>query len=102
MNEQAQAQREDENKRELQIIERNLEYHAALQKQLEELEARKQQELQDFLKEKAAVDEIVRKIAMEDERFNLASFETVTDVPIGIIKLNFKSKWKQRNSLNPS
>ena len=47
--------------------EKTLQYHKALADQLAGLEQRKQQDFEQFLKEKAMVDEIVRKIAKEDE-----------------------------------
>ena len=46
--------------------ERSINYHKELAKQLEDVENRKKQEYEQFLKEKAMVDEIVRKIARED------------------------------------
>jgi hypothetical protein len=47
--------------------EKTLQYHKELADQLAGLEQRKQQDFEQFLKEKAMVDEIVRKIAKEDE-----------------------------------
>ncbi|OAJ43246.1 hypothetical protein BDEG_26619 [Batrachochytrium dendrobatidis JEL423] len=48
--------------------ERNIEYHQALNNQLAEAEVKKQQEYEQFLKEKAVVDEIVKRILEENER----------------------------------
>ena len=47
--------------------ERSIQYHKALADQLANHEVRKQQEYEQFLREKAMVDEIVRKISAEDE-----------------------------------
>ncbi|KAI8914432.1 tumor suppressor, Mitostatin-domain-containing protein [Gorgonomyces haynaldii] len=49
-------------------MERAAQYNDALNNQLQELEDRKKQEYETFLKEKALVDEVVQKIIEEDER----------------------------------
>ncbi len=56
--------------KEKQAHERTLGYQKELAGQLAEHEARKQQEFEQFLKEKAMVDAIVRKIALEDELYD--------------------------------
>lgn len=43
-------------------------YRRALHGQLEELEGRKIEEMAQFLREKAMVDEVVRKIVVQDEK----------------------------------
>jgi hypothetical protein len=50
---------------------RSINYHKDLANQLEDLENRKKQEYDQFLKEKAMVDEIVRKIVREDAAYVL-------------------------------
>jgi hypothetical protein len=49
--------------------ERSIKYHKDLANQLQDLENRKKQEYEQFLKEKAMVDEIVSKIAKEDAAY---------------------------------
>ena len=44
-------------------------YHQQLEGQLEEQERRKQEAYEEFLKEKLMIDEIVRKIYEEDQRY---------------------------------
>ena len=53
--------------KEKEAHERSIQYHKALTDQLADHEARKQQEFEQFLREKAMVDEIVSKIVQEDE-----------------------------------
>ena len=65
--ESARAESEEERK----LVERyqeSVRYQQELEKQLEEQERRKQEDYEEFLKEKLMIDEIVRKIHEEDER----------------------------------
>jgi hypothetical protein len=57
---------ESEKNRIQESHERSIMYHKDLANQLQDLENRKKQEYEQFLKEKAMVDEIVLKIARED------------------------------------
>ncbi|KAI8799676.1 tumor suppressor, Mitostatin-domain-containing protein [Cladochytrium replicatum] len=75
MNAQLEQARLAEIQKEEETYVRSRQYKRALQDQLEETEARKQAEWEQFLKEKAMVDEIVRKIAEEDEREVLQRLE---------------------------
>nr|KAJ3420778.1 mannosyl-oligosaccharide alpha-1,2-mannosidase [Polyrhizophydium stewartii] len=68
MSAQAERAKEEETDRQKQIHERSIEYHKALHNQLAEAEVKKQQEYEQFLKEKAIVDEIVKRILEENER----------------------------------
>eukprot|EP00842_Homolaphlyctis_polyrhiza_P001011 jgi/Hompol1/1910/HPOL_000225-RA len=68
MHEQAERAKADELARQQQLFERGIEYHNALHDQLQEAEVKKQQEYEQFLKEKAIVDEIVKRIIEENER----------------------------------
>jgi hypothetical protein len=68
MKRQLEQQRLKELENEKLAYERSLAYKDALQGQLAENETRKQAEYEQFLREKAMVDEIVRKILEEDER----------------------------------
>ena len=48
----------------------SVEYQIQLQKQLEEQERIKREQYEEFLKEKLMIDEIVRKIYEEDQRYD--------------------------------
>lgn len=61
--EEAARQREVEKYRE------QIRYQQELERQLEEREEKKQQAYEEFLKEKLMIDEIVRKIYEEDQRY---------------------------------
>lgn len=61
--EEAARQREVEKYRE------QIRYQQELERQLEEREEQKQQAYEEFLKEKLMIDEIVRKIYEEDQRY---------------------------------
>lgn len=60
---------ESEKNRVLEAHERSINYHKDLANQLQDLENRKKQEYEQFLKEKAMVDEIVAKISREDAAY---------------------------------
>jgi hypothetical protein len=76
MKSQLELQRLKALEQEKKIYERSLTYQHALQSQLADSENRKQAEYEQFLREKAMVDEIVRKIAEEDERWVEYIFKT--------------------------
>lgn len=88
------ADREEEEQQKLNI-ERSINYNLALTQQLEELEQKKQQDYEQFLKEKLLVDEVVQKINEENERYYFWLF-----------KVKLESDWKssktQRNSSRSS
>ncbi|KAJ1556102.1 mannosyl-oligosaccharide alpha-1,2-mannosidase, partial [Cladochytrium tenue] len=67
MNQNLEAQLQRETEKEQARHERSLEYRDALQTQLADSEVRRQQEYELFLREKAMVDDIVRRILEEDE-----------------------------------
>lgn len=70
MDESARAESQEQQK----LVERyqeSVHYQQELEKQLEEQEKRKQEDYEEFLKEKLMIDEIVRKIHEEDERYQL-------------------------------
>lgn len=50
------------------------EYQKSLHKQVEEIHQKKKDDYQQFLKEKAMVDEIVKKIMLENEKYAVWSF----------------------------
>lgn len=58
-----------EREKEKQRWEESVRYQVELEKQLTEKEKRKQEAYEEFLKEKLMIDEIVRKIYEEDQRF---------------------------------
>ncbi len=68
LNEDLKIAQEVEKRKEIERLHKNIEYKDALENQLAELEHRKIQEYEAFIKEKAMVDEIVRKIMDDDER----------------------------------
>lgn len=59
------AEAEKEEKRKGQLLEGK----KMLQEQMEERERAREEAYKEFLREKAAIDELVRKIEEEDERF---------------------------------
>jgi hypothetical protein len=58
-----------ERQREMERYKESIRYQQELERQLEEQEEKKQQAYEEFLKEKLMIDEIVRKIYEEDQRF---------------------------------
>ena len=60
---------EVEQEKEIQRWEESVRYQEQLEKQLTEKERRKQEAYEEFLKEKLMIDEIVRKIYEEDQRY---------------------------------
>lgn len=60
---------EVEKEKEIQRWEESVHYQEQLEKQLTEKERRKQEAYEEFLKEKLMIDEIVRKIYEEDQRY---------------------------------
>lgn len=58
-----------EKQKELEHYKAQVRYQQELERQLEEQETRKQQNYEEFLKEKLMIDEIVRKIYEEDQRY---------------------------------
>ena len=62
---------EMERERERRIWEENLQYQEELEKQLRDQEKARQEQYEEFLKEKLMIDEIVRKIYAEDQRYAL-------------------------------
>ena len=60
---------EVEKEKEIQRWEESVRYQEQLEKQLTEKERRKQEAYEEFLKEKLMIDEIVRKIYEEDQRY---------------------------------
>lgn len=59
-----EEQVKEEERQKLQMV-----YQQQLEKQLEEQEQKKQQAYEDFLHEKRMIDEIVRKILDEDQKW---------------------------------
>lgn len=55
--------------REVEKYREQIRYQQELERQLEEREEKKQQAYEEFLKEKLMIDEIVRKIYEEDQRY---------------------------------
>ncbi|KAI8925681.1 tumor suppressor, Mitostatin-domain-containing protein [Entophlyctis helioformis] len=68
MKAQAEKAKDEELEKQKSQYERSIEYHKALNHQLAEAEAKKQQDYEQFLKEKAIVDQIVQRIQEENER----------------------------------
>ena len=62
---------EMERERERRIWEDNVQYQEELEKQLRDQEKARQEQYEEFLKEKLMIDEIVRKIYAEDQRYAL-------------------------------
>ncbi|KAJ3019748.1 mannosyl-oligosaccharide alpha-1,2-mannosidase [Thoreauomyces humboldtii] len=66
MNEMLEKQKQQDLEADHQAYLKSIDYNNALNEQLLEQEARKQEEFEQFLREKAMVDDIVRKIMEED------------------------------------
>ena len=64
---------EVERQREMERYRESVRYQQELERQLEEQEEKKQQAYEEFLKEKLMIDEIVRKIYEEDQRYRSAA-----------------------------
>jgi len=71
MAEEYQRALEVEKEKEIQRWEESVRYQEQLEKQLLEKERRQQEAYEEFLKEKLMIDEIVRKIYEEDQRYAL-------------------------------
>jgi hypothetical protein len=68
MNKKLQDEKDKALKHEQTTYERNMAYKDSLQNQLQDVENRKLLEYEQFLREKAMVDDIVRRIMEEDAR----------------------------------
>lgn len=83
MREEYHRAMEVERKKEKQRWEESVRYQEELERQLTEKEQRKQESYEEFLKEKLMIDEIVRKIYEEDQRWERHEDKTYcTDLPI--------------------
>ena len=71
MKEQNDRAANAERERELERYKEMVRYQQELERQLEEQEQKKQQAYEEFLKEKLMIDEIVRKIYEEDQKWVL-------------------------------
>ena len=74
MEEEYRRALEVEREKEVQRWEESVRYQEQLEKQLTEKERRKQEAYEEFLKEKLMIDEIVRKIYEEDQRYDWVFF----------------------------
>ncbi|KAJ1556624.1 mannosyl-oligosaccharide alpha-1,2-mannosidase [Nowakowskiella sp. JEL0078] len=68
MNRCLEVSKQIELEKEKQIYDESRRYKKALQQQLQDMEAKKQAEFEQFLREKSMVDEIVHRIIEEDEK----------------------------------
>ena len=68
MKEEAKRAEEEEYQKTVERYHESVQYQQDLEKQLEEQERKKQEDYEEFLKEKLMIDEVVRKIQEEDER----------------------------------
>eukprot|EP00794_Sanderia_malayensis_P019520 gene19520-21450_t len=68
MQKEHQKAQEMEREKDLRRWEESVRYHEDLEKQLREQERAKQEQFEEFLKEKLMIDEIVRKIYAEDQK----------------------------------
>lgn len=69
MKELNERAKEAEREREVERYKEMIRYQQELERQLEEQEKKRQQAYEEFLKEKLMIDEIVRKIYEEDQRW---------------------------------
>ena len=69
MKEEHERAADAERQREVEKYREQIRYQQELERQLEEQEEKKQQAYEEFLKEKLMIDEIVRKIYEEDQRY---------------------------------
>ena len=68
MKDEAKRAEEEEYQKNVEHYHESVRYQQELEKQLEEQERKKQEDYEEFLKEKLMIDEVVRKIQEEDER----------------------------------
>ena len=68
MKEEAKRAEEEDYQKQVERYHEGVRYQQELEKQLEEQERKKQEDYEEFLKEKLMIDEVVRKIQEEDER----------------------------------
>ena len=82
MEEEYKRALEVEKQKEMQRWEESVCYQEQLEKQLAEKERLKQEAYEEFLKEKLMIDEIVRKIYEEDQRY-----ENTKNIKISFLEL---------------
>ena len=82
MEEEYKRALEVEKQKEMQRWEESVRYQEQLEKQLAEKERLKQEAYEEFLKEKLMIDEIVRKIYEEDQRY-----ENTKNIKISFLEL---------------
>lgn len=82
MEEEYKRALEVEKEKEMQRWEESVRYQEQLEKQLAEKERLKQEAYEEFLKEKLMIDEIVRKIYEEDQRY-----ENTKNIKISFLEL---------------
>ena len=68
MKDEAKRAEEEEYIKNVERYHESVRYQQELERQLEEQERKKQEDYEEFLKEKLMIDEVVRKIQEEDER----------------------------------
>ncbi|KAI9363412.1 tumor suppressor, Mitostatin-domain-containing protein [Zopfochytrium polystomum] len=100
MNLQLEEQRRKELEQEQAMYERSLQYRDALQSQLADSDVRKQAEYEQFLRDKAMVDEIVQKILEEDSREQQARLEKQRETKQFIEEfMQERERWKEQERL---
>ena len=77
MEEEYKRALEVEKEKEMQRWEESVRYQEQLEKQLAEKERLKQEAYEEFLKEKLMIDEIVRKIYEEDQRYEYQKHKNI-------------------------
>ena len=77
MEEEYKRALEVEKEKEMQRWEESVRYQEQLEKQLAEKERLKQEAYEEFLKEKLMIDEIVRKIYEEDQRYEYQKHQNI-------------------------
>ena len=80
MEEEYKRALEVEKQKEMQRWEESVRYQEQLEKQLAEKERLKQEAYEEFLKEKLMIDEIVRKIYEEDQRYEYQKHQNIVFV----------------------
>ncbi|KAI9144538.1 tumor suppressor, Mitostatin-domain-containing protein [Paraphysoderma sedebokerense] len=94
--EKIQREKEEEELKEKEALLKGRNYKEDLQNQLTELEQRKKMDYEQFLKEKAMIDEIARKIAEDDELEHLTRLQKAQESRQFIESyLNQRQEWKR-------
>lgn len=89
MNQEYERAKQMEAVQEKKRWEESVEYQHQLERQLQEQEHIKQKQYEEFLKEKLMIDEIVRKIYEEDQRFEVFTYTELISFNVSHYKFQY-------------